>query len=78
MCGLGWEAELGEGLVLISSFTNPWDHGESFCFTPEETQVHGDAGGICCCSLFFQPWLEKCSEPCTKSGGGLDFWPLER
>lgn len=29
---------------------------------------------ICCCSLFFQPWLEKCSEPCRKSGEGLDYW----
>lgn len=69
-CGLGWDAGL-ERLVVISPFTNPWDYGEPFCFTPEEAQ----GCDACRCSLFVQPWPEKYSEPCTKSGEGLAYWP---
>lgn len=65
-CGLGWDAELEERLVVVSPFTNPWDYGGAFCFTPEEAQGSDAAGGICYCSLFFQPWLGKCPEPSMK------------
>lgn len=65
-CGLGWDAELEERLVVVCPFSSPWDFGESFCFTSEEAQGYA-AGGICCCSLFFQPWLGKCPEPCMRS-----------
>lgn len=31
-CGLGWDAELEERLVVVFPFINPWDFGESVSF----------------------------------------------
>lgn len=74
-CRLGWDAKLGKRPVVNSPFTNLRDYGEPFCFTPEEPEDHGDAVGICYCSLFFQPWQERCLELWKKSGEGLDYCP---
>lgn len=61
--------------MVISPSTNPWDYGESFCFAPEGAQGCDATGGICCCRLFVQPWLEKYPEPCMQLGEGPDYWP---
>lgn len=56
-------------LVVMSPCRDLWDYGESFCFIPEEPEVHGDVGGICCYRLFFEPWQESCSDPWMKPEG---------
>lgn len=45
-CRLGWDAKLGEKLVVIAFHIIPLGLWRVY-FTPQEPQIHGDAGGIC-------------------------------